>query len=115
MEDIGPLSKVNGNLDEVEIEIQNVQHGEEESSPKMQQIHLITREGSGRSPFNPIDVGLYEMMQSHPRIIETVIRKTSIPTNTHTQSSTDSAYTTIKSTPTIPPYIQGAHGIRSKF
>ena len=59
----------------VEIEIGNVQLGEEESSPKLHCILLIPSGTNVSSPFDPIDVGVDEIMQNHPRIINKIIIK----------------------------------------
>ena len=66
------------NLDRVEIELQNVQLGEEESHPKMPCILLIPSGSQVTSPFDRIDVGLDEVMQNHPRIIDTIIIRITI-------------------------------------
>ena len=73
------------NLDEVEVIIKNVQQEEEESSSNMHRIHLLDGGDNGQNPFDPIDVGLDEMMQSHPKIIETVIiRRPTTKSHQHT-------------------------------
>ena len=95
VEEIGPPSTVKENLDMVEIELQNIQLLEEESHPKMQRILLIPSGTQVTSPFDPINVGLDEVMQNHPRIVY-------MPTITIT-TTTPSQHTTITSSTTTTP------------
>ena len=84
VEEIKPPANFTDNLDTVEFGIGNVHLGEEESSPNPYHILLIPSRTNVPSPFDPIDVGLDEIMQNHPRIIDTIIIKKSSSTTTST-------------------------------